>query len=221
MYKVSLNCFFMLFGLVCFASLRGQERTVQASFIKTDSLISQKIEEISLGNYKGYIFPKEYGKIYYRIEIEKGEVREVVDLDPILIVLIDAKLDENEYINANREFMKHRYNEFYMAKKEMPDAYDWEKLKKGEEEYWKSFEENKKVWSKLVNSWDRQFIGFVNAKGETVVLINLIDFSNDPYCMKQYVNKQIISGFHGWFYSNIRRLYYNLSQQKFSLFESP
>ena len=65
------------------------------------------------------------------------------------------------------------------------------------------------LWSANESFYDKQYIGYLNKAGERVIIINLIDFRQDPHYLKQSFTTCWIQGWHGWFYSNVVDLYFN------------
>lgn len=177
-----------------------------------DSTIAENVEVIYFDNYNGYIFPKEYGDSYFRKE------KKCLDLDTSLIKIVDKEL-VNQYLSANKRFMEIRFQEMFDMKETRPDAYDWKALKKDEKNYWKSFRKNRQVWIDKVKYSDRQYLGYINSEGEKIILIQLVDFREDPHSLKRFVDKQFISGWHGWFYSNISRMHYHVDSGKLTVNE--
>ena len=177
-----------------------------------DSVIIDKVIKIDFVNYDGYIFPKEYGDIYYRNK------KKCIDLDSSRVADIDVKLIE-QYYKANKRFMKIRYQEMYDMKETNPDAYEWKELRKSERRYWKDFRKNKRKMIEKVKFSDRQYLGFINSKGEKIILIQLVDFREDPHSLRGLVDKQFISGWHGWFYSNISRMHFHVNSDKLTVNE--
>ena len=71
-------------------------------------------------------------------------------------------------------------------------------------------------WQENGTYYDRQFVGLVMPNGEKVININLIDFRQDPHNLKRYFLNTWISGWHGWFYSNVRQLTFNVNKNRLS-----
>ena len=177
-----------------------------------DSTISEKVIKIDFADYHGYIFPKEYGDIYYKNK------KKCIDLDSSLVADIDVNLIE-QYYNANKRFMEIRYQEMYDMKETNPDAYEWKELRKEERRYWRDFRKRKRIMTDKVKFSDRQYLGYINSKGEKIILIQLVDFREDPHSLRKLVDKQFISGWHGWFYSNISRMHFNVDSDKLTVNE--
>lgn len=68
-----------------------------------------------------------------------------------------------------------------------------------------------KNWKKQAPYFNKQYIGYT-ANGERFLLINLIDFREDPHNLKPYFTTSWIAGWHGWYYSNKAVLEYNLDK---------
>ena len=179
---------------------------------KINSTIIKKVVKIDFTNYNGYIFPKEYGEIYFR-----GK-KNCIDLDSNYITKIDSEIIK-QYYNAKKRFMKIRYQEMLYMKGTNSDAYDWNEFRKSERRYWRNFRKGKRKMIDKVKNSDRQYLGYVNSKGKKIILIQLVDFREDPYSLKILVDKQFIRGWHGWFYSNIVRMHYHIDSRKLTVNE--
>ncbi len=216
---------FFLFILMFFLlyEIKAQNKKTESVKSNTDSvnislpeiMVPQKkykVKVIQLNKYKGYIFPKEYADTYFCKENLKG-----FDLDSLVIQEVETELLSN-YIEVNRTFMELRFKEMYELKRNNSDANNWDKLKKEEKKYFKEFRKNRDKWMEHITSRDRQYLGYINKKGEKIVLINLIELGDDPCCLRKNLDKKIIlMTNNSCCESNI--MHYNFSQKKLSVNE--
>ena len=80
---------------------------------------------------------------------------------------------------------------------------DWQKLLKFD--------------AKQMGHYDKQYLGVINSKKDSIVAIFLYNFESDPNNLKQYLEKKLISGGDGWFNTNTCRMEYNIQSKKFAL----
>jgi hypothetical protein len=141
-----------------------------------DTTISLKVQIVDFGNYKGYIFPKEYGEIKYGHPKDK---RECFDIDTILIRKIDSEL-VSQYFSAHKYFMEQRFNEMYEYERQHPGSYDVESLKQEEKTYWEKGTKAKEVKRKMLiylENSDRQYLGYYSKDGKQIVEIQITPHS--------------------------------------------
>jgi len=74
-------------------------------------------------------------------------------------------------------------------------------------------------WQRNFPYYDKQYIGYISGTGDKVIYIKLIDFRQDPNKLQKFLFTSWIDGWHGWFYSNIRELYFNVSQNRLTISE--
>lgn len=70
------------------------------------------------------------------------------------------------------------------------------------------------AWKKDFTFYDRQYFGYTKASGERIIVIKFLDFRQDPYQLKPLLSVSWIDGWHGWFYSNIIQLNYQIDKNQ-------
>lgn len=101
--------------------------------------------------------------------------------------------------------------------KEMGESYIKEKTESKEKEL-ATINKFCSQWKKGLDSIDKQVLAFTSDRYKGKVLfIQLCDFREDPYKLKERAKRQMIDGWHGWFETNIETLYYNIEQNKVSV----
>ena len=168
--------------------------------------ISEELENeiivIDLKKSKGVIFPKEYKSTIIKNGLEnrftptENEVRQ-------------AEIEINkQYLESDKRFAN--YQSFVNLEN---DEWSIEDRQKRYRSYIKS---SKKESVKSTNFY-RQYIGFIE-NGQKKLLIQFLDFSNDPYGLKNQLTNSFISGWHGWFESNVRLKEYDFETKRLNCF---
>jgi len=74
-------------------------------------------------------------------------------------------------------------------------------------------------WQRNTAYYDKQYIGYISAAGHKVIFIKLFDFREDPKKLKPLFFTSWIDGWHGWFYSNMRQLCFDVNENKLIFLE--
>jgi len=174
-------------------------------------------DTIQFNEHTAYIFQKEYGDVYYKDEIKRGNIQSGLDLDLSLIREIDSLLTEENILEADRKFMQNFYRMEYSLRVDSAEVGQLEK------EHWERFEKysetiiREKKYAKL----DRQYIGYINKNGEKFVRIFLIDYGDDPHnvrgAMKYKFPPRFTSSSGNIFYPLVERYHYNLTIKKLTV----
>jgi hypothetical protein len=69
-------------------------------------------------------------------------------------------------------------------------------------------------WQKNAAYYDKQYIGYISTVGHKMIFIKMFDFREDPHKLKTVFYNSWIDGWHGWFYSNMRQLYFDVNENK-------
>jgi hypothetical protein len=168
--------------------------------------------EIQLGQITGFVFSKAYcaqffnGK-YIGFDLTRENIEE-----------LEIELNR-QYVSAWERFMKIRFQEMYAMKAHYPDAYDWKELKKSERKYRKYYRKNGHQIKERLNHSVRQYLAYVNASGEKIVKIILVDFRDDPNKFRSDVDKGLILGCGDWFETNVKQMHYHLDSKKITVNE--
>jgi len=168
--------------------------------------VKREIKILDLEKSTGVIFPKEYetnfnkGRLSNRFTPTENEVRK-------------AEIEINkQYLNSDKRFA---YNQNFMRFKDDPE---WT-LKERQKDFQNLMKLYKKEAKKSIK-FDRQYLGFIE-NGQKILVIQFIDFSQDPYRLKDQLTKSWIEGWHGWFETNVRLKEYNMETKKLNNFGWP
>ena len=183
-------------------------------FIDTiDSSLKQDGRIVRLGQTIGVAFPAEYSKKRFANSSEK-KIFFTPDTD--LIKRIDKEAND-QYCNAQE-----RHDEIYFGKglhRTKPDSLNTILSNEEKESIDKLSMYDCLFWLKNYVYYDKQYIGYTNVSGEKIIWIKLIDFREDPHKLKQYLTTSWIDGWHGWFYSNVREMYYHVNKNLITIEE--
>jgi hypothetical protein len=169
--------------------------------------ISENVVEIKFKNCRFVAFPRRYSEELF------GREKTYFIPDSITIEYINENIDD-QYCNSSHRFMENYFNIILKD-----DGYDNRVLKK---EYRKFKRDDLKTCLKTTNKlnhFDKQLIGYINEFGEKIIMIQMIDFSEDPYNLKSQFNNSWICGWHGWFETNVRRVHFHLESKRFTINE--
>lgn len=198
-----------------FTNLLAQNATINT--IGSDSTIRSKIIIVHFDNSLGTIFPAEYAQILFGDNINWRN-KTFITLDSALIKKIDITFIQ-QYCIANLDFMNYKWN--------LDKAYLLDNVSKIEYRKAKRFHKNQlKLLEKFCPQRQKdiafkfkQYLGFMNEKGERVIYIQLINFKDDQYNLISHFTKDWIDGFGEWFESNTEKFYYNIDNDRLSINE--
>ncbi|GAB3938044.1 hypothetical protein [Mucilaginibacter myungsuensis] len=60
--------------------------------------------------------------------------------------------------------------------------------------------------------YDRQYLGYVTKKGTRIIRVQFVDFRQDPQNLIKMFRYHWINGVHGWYYSNVWNLFYDVNK---------
>ena len=66
---------------------------------------------------------------------------------------------------------------------------------------------------------DKQIVAYKNAMGDTILFLQLLDFRQDPYQLKQHFKTAWIDGWPGWFETNTMRFHYHKDRKLLTIHE--
>ena len=205
----------LLFLLLNLSVYAQREMVVPQDSIGSEVIFEKKkyqADSIQFNEYQAFVFQKEYGDVFYQKDIETGFIQSGIDLDVAIVKEIDFLLTKNNILEVDRKFMQSRFQEMHAMRETNPSAYDWTELEREEKRYWDSFEKDKE--QRYFHILDRQYIGYVNKKGEKIVQIFLIDFGDDQHT-REKINQGLIPIFTNTeSYPKVKVLRYNLSTEK-------
>ena len=196
----------ILFIINCYSQNDKFDVSHGISIIALDTL-DGKIQEIKYENCRFVSFPIKYSQKIY------GTKKTYFIPDSLTVSYI------NENISKQYCFTSHRFMENFYKEILNDDGYDKKALRKSYKEFKKNDLKNCQKYENDINVFDKQLIGYINDNGEKIILIQMIDFREDPYKLKSFFEKSWISGWHGWFETNIRRLHFHLKNNKFTINE--
>ncbi len=165
--------------------------------------LKKKIKVLDLEKSTGVIFPAEYEVNFNREQLKNR-------FTPTEQEIRNAETEiGKQYLDADRKFI---YDQVYTRTKEI---YGDQKIDKQQ-----TYSDLMK-WpikeAKRSPKFDRQYIGFIE-NGDKKILVQFIDFSKDPYNLKDQLTNSFIGGWHGWFETNVRKKVYNLNTKKLTVF---
>lgn len=184
---------------------------------RVDSAIVKLIKVINTGQSNIIAFPAEYSQNRNEGSTDTAEQRTYFTPDSMTLIKMNEAL-KSQYCDAKRYRATTSYN--HMIKlfgKEWGLSYvnEQKKAMKNELDFIDKNCSQKKV---DIDSIDKQIIAFVSTKYKGKVLfIQLCDFRDDPYKLRERAKKQMIDGWHGWFETNLETFYYNVEQNKLSV----
>jgi hypothetical protein len=183
---------------------------------RVDTAVAKSILTVAAGQSSIIAFPAQYSRKYLEGSADFKDCSYFIPDSTTLIKMNDAL--KTQYCDAKR----------YRATR----SYTW-MIKEFGKEYGKKYirEQKQAMKSDLdfidkicdqkrvdLDSIDKQVIAFTSAKYKgKVLLIQLLDFRDDPYKLKELSRVQFIDGWHGWFETNREWLYYNIEENKLSV----
>ncbi|MFP3591350.1 hypothetical protein [Chryseobacterium sp. SIMBA_038] len=178
------------------------------SVVKIDEKLKDSIQLLNFKNSNGIIFPQEYA------EKKFGNKQRYFTPNSEMIKETVLQL-KNQYCIAIKNFRDYRKEQTLSDLKN-----DTDKLKEALKYYIKQdklLQKNCPKHQEKLDFSDKQFIGLYNEKGEKLILIQIINFKNDPYNLKPTCYSSWIDGWHGWFETNLQIMHYNLETKKITV----
>jgi hypothetical protein len=201
-------CLIICASLLGCSVKRTSKKTINRDggfFLRTvDTGERRDIKIIHFATTTGVVFPSIYAK---RLFGRTDTLREFFTPDTNLVRQVESKM-KNAYCLANLLFNKKRFDVG-------PGANCISKPTVGELISGKQCQQ----WQKTYLYYDKQFLSFINKSGERVMLIQLIDFREDPHQLKSMFTNTWITGWHGWYYNNILQLHYHIDKDLFTIGE--
>lgn len=164
--------------------------------------LKKKIQVIKLEKSIGVIFPAEYTVGFNK---EKFKNRFTPSEEDIRKAEIEIT---KQYLESDRKFI---YEQVYVRTKEI---YGNQNINK--QQTYSDLMKIKIKKAKKNRKFARQYIGFIE-DGEKKIVIQFIDFSQDPYNEKDKFTYYFIQAHGGWYDINIRRKVYNLNTKKLTV----
>lgn len=206
--------------LIIFAFLQNctsLKSEIQNGFEVSHGVVVQEIDKnlndsimiLKFESREGIVFPERYAKELFKNSFQRY-------FTPSKCEIIEAETElEKQYCQARKAFWNYRklqnLEDFKNDRKELKEILNYYKKRE------KLFTKNcPKRQIQLINC-DRQFLGFYNNIGEKIIRIQIIDFSQDPYKLKNLFYKSWIDGWHGWFETNVDIMHFNLNTNKLTV----
>lgn len=184
---------------------------------RVDSTIVRMIKVIRAGQSDIIAFPAAYSEKRNEGSADTAEQRTYFTPDSMTLIKMNEAL-KSQYCDAKRYRATTSYNHMIeLFGKEWGKSYinEQKKAMKNELDYIDKNCTQKKI---DLDSIDKQVIAFTSNKYKgNVLFIQLCDFRDDPYKLKERAKKQMIDGWHGWFETNLETFYYNIEQNKLSV----
>lgn len=165
----------------------------------------------------GVIFPKEYAKKEFGNTMGR-EKYVYFTPDTMLIKQIDFSI-RDQYCIALTRFDSALWQRTLDNLKEDNNKKSLKRAKKQMIEKRESFRKFCPQWQHDLRYHDRQYIGFINDRGEKIIYMQLLDFRQDPYQLKPAFGNSWIDGWHGWFETNTRRLHFHVDMNLLTINE--
>jgi hypothetical protein len=180
-----------------------------------DSL-KKDIRIIHFEHSLGVIFPAEFAEKKFGRNYNRQKLKGFFTPDTDLIRKIDKEVNY-QYCNskekADQSFFAGlaknaaRNTPTYKISKELQNIID------------KMSAQNCLYWQDNSVYFDKQYVGYFTDTGEKVIKIRLIDFRQDPHKLKHFLPSAWINGWHGWFYSNIYEMSFNVNENLLTIDE--
>ncbi len=168
--------------------------------------VKREMKILELEKSTGVVFPKE-------CEVNFNKSRLSNRFTPTENEIRQAEIEINkQYLDSDKRFA---YNQNFVRFK---DNSEWT-LEERQKDFQNLMKWNKKEAKKSIK-FDRQYLGFIE-NGQKILVIQFIDFSQDPYGLKDQLTKSWIGGWHGWFETNVRLKEYNMETKKLNSFGWP
>ena len=177
--------------------------------VQVDSALKKDIQIIHLTHSTGVIFPAEYGKKVLGVN---GLTKDCTFFTPDSVWVKKNELEiDRQYCTATKEYWKSILSGSKTDTSKHP-------------QYIKDTTVALKAAAKFCANWqanqiyyDRQYIGYITPTGDKIIVVQLIDFRDDPHKYKQIFTSVWIAGWHGWYYSNIFIVYFNTNKNKLTI----
>ena len=168
--------------------------------------VKREMKILDLEKSTGVIFPKEY-------EVNFNKDRLSIRFSPTENEVREAEIELNkQYLDSDKRFA---YNHNFVR---FEDNIEWT-LEERQKDFQNLMKRNKKEAKKSIK-FDRQYLGFIE-NGQKILVIQFIDFSQDPYRLIDQLTKSWIGGWHGWFETNVMLKEYNMETKKLNSFGWP
>lgn len=207
--------FFILLGCHAFKKSKNKNYFFEGygtNISPIDSDIKKDIQIVHFGSQIGVIFPSAYAKKKFGTTKWAGD-KTFITPDTDLIKNIDQEINK-QYCSFRRKAIAKSYFNINIDSLGI-DSTQEKKYRLKYEAIDKWSEHDCDQWKSNSPYYDKQYIGYITVTGEKIIYIKLIDFREDPYHLKPYLETSLIDGWHGWFYSNVMELHFDATKNTF------
>ncbi len=174
--------------------------------MQIDSTLADSVEVVFLDGARSVIFPASYSPPY--TGFQPGDVERFTPL-PELIRSVEPDI-KDQFKHALIESIERQMNDPTMYGKRLVGEERDQELAR----HRKGIERD----SKRFHTWDRQYVGYFNEQGEQMLLIQFVDFNEDPHRLHAHLGEGWISGWRGWFDSNTSCMTFNVKQKQLGVY---
>ncbi|MFN8306999.1 MAG: hypothetical protein U0T79_09510 [Ferruginibacter sp.] len=177
---------------------------------KIDSSLKSKIQTLQFGSSIGVIFPAEYSSSILSSRYDSNFVQTFTP-DSNLIRMVEGEI-VRQYCHAEKQWQDEKWEE---DKNYYSRIWEHKELKKAKKRYhyWLNYIDTAcPRWQYDLRYIDKQFMGYITKAGEKIIYVQLCDFREDPYKLKNVFKESWIQGWHGWFYTHCRFRYFNINK---------
>jgi len=153
------------------------------------------------------ILPASYAfKIFGRSDQYKNVQFITADIGLVKAALTELNM---QYCNALLKFNKRTWQQTIQIHKEDGLRKGLKKIRKQQKEQLDRHDKFCPQQQKQLAFKDKQVVAYRNASGDTILFIQILDFRQDPYKLKQHFATAWIDGWHGWFETNTMGFHYH------------
>ncbi len=204
--------FLLLFNLSVHGQTTDDRFNVNhgVSISKIDSSLKTKLQLLQFDSSIGIVFPAEYATKILS-QSNDWENKQTFTPDTSLIRIVEAEIT-NQYCQSEKRWQDSSWKYDKTTYSRIFERKEFRKAKK-RYHYWLNLIDTAcPKWKHDLRYFDKQFMGYISAKGERIIYIQLCDFREDPYLLKKIFKESWIDGWHGWFETNRRLLHFNVDK---------
>lgn len=178
---------------------------------RINDTLRKNLQFLKFQNSVGVIFPAVYGRQKFGHNLSWQNYIFFTP-DTTLIKKLETVI-ANQYCTALHQFNKDVWERTFSFLKDENDIKSMKIAKKQMKQQNKSFRSRCPKWQSDLKYYDKQYVGYETSGGENIILIQLLDFREDPYNLKTIFDSSWIDGWHGWFETNTIRLHYHMDSK--------
>ena len=217
--KYIVPIFLLLFNLSVLGQTTDDRFNVNhgVSISKVDSSLKSKLQLLQFDSSIGIVFPAEYATTILSQNYD-WQNKQTFTPDTSLIKIVENEIPR-QYCRANKTFEDSNWRYEKASYFRIREHKEFKKAKKRYNYWLKLIDTACPKWKHDLIYFDKQFMGYISAIGERIILIQLCDFRQDPYLLKSIFNESWIDGWHGWFETNRRLLHFNVDKNLLTINE--